>query len=561
MNINIINPASTFALLCGMLCSVNAHAETWEITDFRFGMNDPSFGSWLTPGGVQSTDPSTYGSIIEGTYQGTNTDDTLVNFQFFGTTTTPYTALNNQGVPLNPAGTIAGGPVPTFNLTTLEADLSSWIVNWNGNEFNQGNGSSNTACITDEWGTRKFFADFLETPESQIAKITDHNNGSISISWASCITGGSFNGLVGFWKLELTCTSCPAVILDPEDSLTVTQATYTVLTVGKSDGPVLISSAKTTNLANTTYTWVASDASITDSDSDEGTFTFDPTSVPVGFYTISHTYSDTSSFPTHNGTGSVQIKVVADSLTNHFDDDGDGIPNASESGLLTTAQLQSTYADQATYIIETNAGSIKVGNISFCGSTGARVTLANIIAYGAGDCKAATNATDDLIKAVGVGGFYDFEISGLAAAGDAATIVIPLSTAIPAHATYRKYNPTDGWTNFAVGNGDSYASAPSISAGVCPTADSTAYQTGLNKGDTCLRLTITDGGLNDADKVANGSIKDPGGIAEHQSGVEAELASGCSISGKTTSLNNHSEWLLLFVALAWLGLSTRTRKQ
>ena len=49
--------------------------------------------------------------------------------------------------------------------------------------------------------------------------------------------------------------------------------------------------------------------------------------------------------------------------------------------------------------------------------------------------------------------------------------------------------------------------------GNCPPPQSTVYRDGLNTGDWCVQLTIEDGGPNDADGLANGSIDDPGGVA------------------------------------------------
>ena len=570
MNFHIKKSLSILSLLCGTLCSFNGYAESWQITDFRFGMGEPSFSSWNL-GGQSPTpiDPSQYGILVEGTYQGTNTTHALTNFTFFTFNTYVYTSNVNEGYVNTPAGTITGGPAPTINLTTLEADMSSWFVQWNGTEFSQGNGSPSAACISNEWGDRLPFADLLEDPASQIATVTDHHDGTITIDWLSCITGGDFNSNVGFWRLELSCTTCAVTVFDPDDTLTVTQNGFTTQTVSTTvaDGPVTVTSAKGANPANHTYTWTASHASITDTDGDQGTFTFDPTVVPVGTYTISHQYEDTSVADTHIGIGSTQINVITDSVAAHIDTDSDGIPDLYDSGSLNAQQIQSEYSNDSTYVLSTDAGTIKIGSTAFCVSAGARITQADIIASGGNNCTAVTNASDDLIKAVGVGGFYDFEINGLASAGDVANIVIPLTAAIPPHATYRKFNPTtiSGWSLFTVGDGnpytDAYASAASTSTGVCPAAGSTAYVAGLNQGDDCLQLTITDGGPNDTDGIANRSIKDPGGVAEVQSGVEAQLAGGCSISGNPQNLNEHSEWILLSAFIAWLGFIAYRRKQ
>ena len=515
--------------------------DTFLITDFDFGMEVPAGQDNFVINKVIGTP----GTLVDGTFQGTQVTNEVVSFDYFGSPVITYTAasgVDTDGIPFIPTNgdttpipDISTDDHPPINIdrTTLLADMSSFYAFWSDIEFNQG--TSNVAVI-------------------------DNQDNTYDLSWSKTIIGGFFHGRTGNWKMTVDCTSCPDVILDLPDTLTVTQATYITLIVSQLSGDVVVASAKGANPASTAYTWITSNSSIIDTDSDQGTFTFDPSSVPVGDYTISHSYSDTSSFPPRNGSGSVQIRVVADSVGNYLDSDGDGIPNAYESGLLTSAQLQSTFTDQATYVIETDSGTIKVGDIAFCASSGARITIDDIIAYGAGNCEPATDASDDLIEAIGVGGFYSFEVNGLTT-GSTANIVIPLTANIPSNATYRKYTSGSGWSIFDVSGDNALASAASTNTGVCPAVGDAAYVSGLNEGDNCVQLTIVDGGPNDADNSANGNIQDPGGVAKIKSGTEATLASGCSISGKPSSLNNHSEWLLLFAALAWLGLSTRTRKQ
>jgi MYXO-CTERM domain-containing protein len=62
------------------------------------------------------------------------------------------------------------------------------------------------------------------------------------------------------------------------------------------------------------------------------------------------------------------------------------------------------------------------------------------------------------------------------------------------------------------------ASASAVD-GACPGLDSDAYVSGVNAGDNCLRLTIEDGGPNDVDMTANGTVVDPGGIASFGDGT------------------------------------------
>jgi len=90
-------------------------------------------------------------------------------------------------------------------------------------------------------------------------------------------------------------------------------------------------------------------------------------------------------------------------------------------------------------------------------------------------------------------------------------VIVALKAPIPADGIYRKFK--DGaWADYVVDTGNLIASALG-SEGACPAVGSSQYITGLTVGDNCVQLTIVDGGPNDADGVANGMIKDPGGIA------------------------------------------------
>ena len=92
------------------------------------------------------------------------------------------------------------------------------------------------------------------------------------------------------------------------------------------------------------------------------------------------------------------------------------------------------------------------------------------------------------------------------------------------------------------------------------------YAAGLNEGDFCVRLTITDAGLNDGDGVAaqDGTIIDPGGIGvlnivtnvTSRAPKSIDDAVGCSISAapKGTTLLDRADWLVVFSFITLLGL-------
>ena len=82
-------------------------------------------------------------------------------------------------------GTTVAAPTVTRDGTRLSADLRSWAVGWNGQQFNQG----------------------APKPDGTGAKATgtfDPATGAYTLEWTSKISGGPFNGFTGIWHLAGT---------------------------------------------------------------------------------------------------------------------------------------------------------------------------------------------------------------------------------------------------------------------------------------------------------------------------------------------------------------------
>lgn len=166
-----------------------------------------------------------------------------------------------------------------------------------------------------------------------------------------------------------------------------------------------------------------------------------------------------------------------------------------------------------------------------------------------------------------IGGCFDFTVNGLTTGGDA-VVVLALSTAIPAAAAantgnkiiYRKLMPT-GWQDFDTSSNNAIASAAGTSINsdfICPAANDSSYINGTTPGDRCIQLTITDGGPNDADGLANGTVVDPGGLSEtfFTSGSD-----GCSISTQPVEARERADWWIVAGFLCLLGFITFTRNK
>lgn len=92
-------------------------------------------------------------------------------------------------------------PVPTADISncvgnncTLSVDLSSWEVMWNGSAFEQGPRPSNLGGFVPAVGTY------------------DLATHAYSLTWASQIKGGPFNGVTGYWHLDGTVVPLPASV-------------------------------------------------------------------------------------------------------------------------------------------------------------------------------------------------------------------------------------------------------------------------------------------------------------------------------------------------------------
>jgi MYXO-CTERM domain-containing protein len=243
----------------------------------------------------------------------------------------------------------------------------------------------------------------------------------------------------------------------------------------------------------------------------------------VGVTTITADVSD----GTDSVMASVSVNVLesAPILASDVDSDGDGISDAEEGYGDSDGDGIPDYADNITV---PNAAPSDGGVVET--EPGTQITLGSLsLANGDNDI----SVTEDDLVELGIepdadfdypAGLIDFTISG-AEPGASYNLVVPLAISIPANSEYRKYfNEDIGWRAFTTVTAtgmdplNAIASASAVD-GACPGVDSDAYVSGVNAGDNCLRLTIEDGGPNDVDMTANGTVVDPGGIASFGDGT------------------------------------------
>lgn len=346
------------------------------------------------------------------------------------------------------------------------------------------------------------------------------------------MSDGPFNGHNASFSLFLDTP----VAIPPRPALAITQASNAGASTGTIDTSgaiVTIDSGVTAggNTPNLSYDWnVIGDAVYDETDSTlitantngttSSTFEFDPTNpalLPGSTVRLSVKITNTDNGLSHGAAVNLLMGCPADDAAPGADTDGDGIDDLTErcadsdgDGILEYLDPASLTAQQISTVLSTGGvATVQSGVIGL----GEIAKLTNN-ASGIGITATDIGTTDNDNEVSCVGGCFDFTITdgALSGGGSAATIVLPLTTAIPERASYRKY--TNGvWVDYATDDFNKVDSAPS-SGGSCPSPGDPAYDsTGLVVGNDCLQLTIEDNGPNDTD-TANGKIADPSGVAQ-----------------------------------------------
>jgi VCBS repeat-containing protein len=250
---------------------------------------------------------------------------------------------------------------------------------------------------------------------------------------------------------------------------------------------------------------------------DEITLTLDPSGLNSGIYSIGIKVIDAGE-GNLSTTQTLYLEVLAslavltdvdsdgdlipDNEEGHGDSDQDGIPDYLDA-IAECNVMPAQVAVQDGFLVEGDPGvCLRKGNTLAAGETGGLQLTDS-------DLESSIGIDENAII---VGGIFDYIATGLPQAGKNYQIVLPQIEPIPAGAVYRKYSTTTGWGNFFI-NVDNQLHSAAGDLGYCPPSGSTQWSTGLTEGHWCVQLTIEDGGLNDNDGLANGTIVDPGGVA------------------------------------------------
>ncbi|WP_345852318.1 Ig-like domain-containing protein [Shewanella algae] len=316
--------------------------------------------------------------------------------------------------------------------------------------------------------------------------------------------------------------------LAPNLSLSASQQGEMRSSVSSSDGLVTVTAEVADPADNISLSW-SSEPAMTNLSTSANEFTFDPATLAPGIMTLTLNAMDDGS-PQLGSSKSLKLLLLAqlpalgetdannnrlpDSAEGYGDPDGNGIP-AYLQGDHPCNVIPEQLSRPNSYLAEAQPG--------ICSRKGllSLQRLDNGI-----ELEDGSMLPDDSEGKI-VGGLFDFELEG-SEYGGSVSIVIPQVQAIPAQAQYRKY-VASGWQEFVTdANNQIFSSAGE--PGYCPPMGDARWQSGLTEGHWCVQLLIQDGGPNDGDGQANGTIVDPGGVAVKQSTNQAPIAQADSFS-------------------------------
>ncbi|AGH47091.1 Ig-like domain-containing protein [Paraglaciecola psychrophila] len=318
----------------------------------------------------------------------------------------------------------------------------------------------------------------------------------------------------------------------PQVTYRVTQDNEQRLLIENNAGQVVIQTEvfDSNTLDTHQYQWLDSESDLVDVDNDETTYTFDTSGLTAGIQTLNLVVTDNGDTPLSTTTNIYLVINDALAVLTDVDSDGDLIPDNEEGlgdddfdGIPNYLDVPSACNVMPQQVSETQRFLVE-GDGGVCLRKGA--TVAN---NQSGGLELTLDEVQNDEEALNVGGVFDFIAYGLPQAGQSYNLVLPQRLPIPANALYRKFTPINGWVEFVVDVNNQFASSQG-SFGFCPPPSDASWTIGLNEGHWCVQLTIEDGGPNDDDGLANGSIVDPGGVAvlidtNHFPVAEAETTS------------------------------------
>lgn len=306
------------------------------------------------------------------------------------------------------------------------------------------------------------------------------------------------------------------------------------------------------------YDWSRSDPLLVIGDETDEQVKFDPAALAAGRYDVVVRVADDKGNVTERR---LSLSVVdAAPVLDASDSDGDGLADndplegtadADGDGLLdyldavdadTIIAVRADTSDAGRLlVVQVGSGfGIAAGPYAVTVQSGGAQVPSSGIVDGDGD-----QVVDPAFQPIGA--LYDVLLSGTQDGQGVVQIAYSLVQPLSPHAEWRVFI-NGAWFSFAVTGNDALWSAPADEFGQCRSPDDSGWQPGLQAGNTCVRLTLTDGGPNDADGEVNGSVLATGGAAISRTATDATTPS----AEEGGALN-----MLLLTLLALAGFRTR----
>ncbi len=256
-----------------------------------------------------------------------------------------------------------------------------------------------------------------------------------------------------------------------------------------------------------TFDWSASDAQLLNAVVSSGTGSF-------GALTIDVTELDTGTYPavlrvTDDGdgqlTGTAQFSlVILSAVANNeseeeepdFPDNPDADQSNEDDWLLSLGDGRSPVSTTPGYVLRPGALALAAGNDSPTIESIDHAALS-----GTADYLHESNAPRQRFT----GDVLDIEIHDVTPGGTA-TLVFPVTGGLPADAHLRILSSDGNWFDFVTTDHDYIASLRGDTS-ACPATTDPGYTPELDTGDYCTALFVTDGGINDTDKIADGVVR------------------------------------------------------
>lgn len=277
------------------------------------------------------------------------------------------------------------------------------------------------------------------------------------------------------------------------------------------------------------FNWSPEVADLPGVEIDGDSLLIDPALVGVEEISVSGTVTDNGNpMLIATQTALMELLPTAPVLDTTADSDGDGIVDIDEGFGDSDDDGIADYLDNLNNIEESYLSPVEPGSYEFMQSeVGTKITIGDAVfemdnnAVGITEAQIGELSCEPDEDYQYSSGLFDFRVSGKQP-GSSYEIVIPLAQPIPEQAVFRTcVNENIGWQNFIVNAYNWVASARAVK-GACPEPGSDLYTEGLTPGDSCIELFIEDGGPDDLDGIADGTVTDPSGIALLLPAVDSE---------------------------------------